>query len=118
MTLTQQFARVTPEYDSDGDIGFRDHDEVYDGLADPPRLLGPTAVADIAQGLDAIDVGALLAGLGASPAAAAAVCGFGPEFGGDVPSYGGAAHAKGVWSSGARAPEIRDQSHTFCVAVR
>ncbi|MFJ8783487.1 hypothetical protein [Streptomyces sp. NPDC102476] len=46
---------------------------MYDGLADLPRLLGPGAVADIAQGLDAIDVGALLADLLASPAEAA-VC--------------------------------------------
>nr|WP_208617095.1 MULTISPECIES: hypothetical protein [Streptomyces]MDI5912382.1 hypothetical protein [Streptomyces sp. 12257] len=44
--------------DPDGDVSFLDHEKVYDGFADPPRLLGPTAVADIAQGLDAIDVGA------------------------------------------------------------
>jgi hypothetical protein len=73
--------------DPDGDVGFLDHDEVYDGLADPPRLLGPAAVADIAQGLDAIDVGALLADLPVSPAEAAVVCGFGPAFVGDVRTH-------------------------------
>ncbi|MFJ9103340.1 hypothetical protein ACIRJM_33280 [Streptomyces sp. NPDC102405] len=60
---------------------------MYDGLADLPRLLGPGAVADIAQGLDAIDVGALLADLPASPAEAAVVCGFGPGFVGAVRAH-------------------------------
>ncbi|KQW13187.1 hypothetical protein [Streptomyces sp. Root369] len=73
--------------DPDGDVDFLDHDEVYDGFTDPPRLLGPTAVADIAHGLEAIDVGALLADLPASPAEAAAVCGFGPGFVGDVGAH-------------------------------
>ncbi|CAM5670693.1 hypothetical protein [Streptomyces canus] len=73
--------------DPDGDVGFLDHDEVYDGFADPPRLLGPTAVADIAHGLDAIDVGALLTDLPASSAEAAAACGFGPGFVGDVGAH-------------------------------
>ncbi|MFL5996893.1 MAG: DUF1877 domain-containing protein [Streptomyces sp.] len=53
--------------DPDGDVGFLDHDEVHDGFADPPRLLGPHAVADIAHGLDAVDVGAVLADLPAPP---------------------------------------------------
>ncbi|WP_328745451.1 YfbM family protein [Streptomyces sp. NBC_00285] len=70
--------------DPGGDVGFLDHDEVYDGFADPPRLLAPVAVADIAHGLDAIDLNTLLADLPHSPAAAAAVCGFGPGFDGDV----------------------------------
>lgn len=73
--------------DPGGDVGFLDHDEVYDGLADPPRLLAPLAVADIAHGLDAIDLDTLLADLPRSPAAAAAVCGFGPDFDGDVRAH-------------------------------
>lgn len=73
--------------DPDGDVAFLDHDEVYDGFADPPRLLGPTAVADIAHGLDAIDAAALLADLPDSPAEAAAMCGFGPEFAGDIRAH-------------------------------
>ena len=51
------------------------------------RLLGPTAVADIAHGLDAIDAAALLADLPDSPAEAAAMCGFGPEFAGDIRAH-------------------------------
>ncbi|MEU9330389.1 hypothetical protein AB0D91_42595 [Streptomyces canus] len=73
--------------DPDGDVGFLDHNEVYDGFADPPRVLGATAVTDSAHGLDAIDVGALLADLSASSAEAAAVCGFGPGFVGDVRAH-------------------------------
>ncbi|MER6245714.1 DUF1877 family protein [Streptomyces griseorubiginosus] len=73
--------------DPDGDIGFLDHDGVYDGFTDPPRLLTPTAVADIARGLDALDPGALLADLPDSPDAASAVCGFGPWSDGDVRAH-------------------------------
>ncbi|MFC8362183.1 DUF1877 domain-containing protein [Streptomyces griseorubiginosus] len=73
--------------DPDGDIGFLDHDGVYDGFTDPPRQLTPTAVADVARGLDALDPGALLADLPDSPDAASAVCGFGPGAVGDVRAH-------------------------------
>nr|WSZ18788.1 hypothetical protein OH837_38325 [Streptomyces canus] len=94
----------------DGDVGFLNHDEVYDGFADPPRVLGATAVADIAHGLDAIDVGALLK--------AAAVCGFSPGLVGDVQFHREATHRRWCLVVRGARPEIRDQSHTFCVAVR
>ncbi|MFD4875516.1 DUF1877 family protein [Streptomyces sp. NPDC058420] len=142
MTLTQQFARVTPEYldrcrataldsagaspgwdppeadrldtdwalrgllhhcrstgadpelialldrsvsgDPDGNMGFLDHDEVYDGFGDPPRLLGPAAVADTAAALDRVQLDDLLSPLPASTADAAIACGFRGGFGGDV----------------------------------
>ncbi|MFG2783653.1 DUF1877 domain-containing protein [Streptomyces prunicolor] len=45
--------------DPDGNVGFLDHDEVYDGFGDPPRLL---------------------ADMPTSAEVAAAVCGFGPGF--------------------------------------
>jgi hypothetical protein len=45
-----------------GDIGFLDHDDVYDGFGDPPALLTAAAVA-------------------------AAACGFGVRFSGDVRDY-------------------------------
>ncbi|CAM5333369.1 DUF1877 family protein [Streptomyces griseorubiginosus] len=70
--------------DPDGDVAFLDHDGVYDGFTDPPRLLEPTAVADIARALDALDPGALLAELPDSPDEASAVCGLGPLSDGDV----------------------------------
>ncbi|WP_416963409.1 DUF1877 family protein [Streptomyces sp. Agncl-13] len=70
--------------DPGGDVGFLDHDEVYDGFGDPPRLLAPTAVADIAAALDRVRLGDLLADLPASTEVAAAVCGFGAGFDGDV----------------------------------
>jgi hypothetical protein len=61
-------------------VGFLDHDEVYDGFGDPPRLLGPAAVVDIAAALDRLRLGDLLADLSASPEVAAAVRGFGAGF--------------------------------------
>lgn len=70
--------------DPDGNVGFLDHDEVYDGFGDPPRLLGPAAVAELAAALDRLRLGELLADLPASPEVAAAVCGFGAGFDGDV----------------------------------
>ncbi|WP_053849797.1 DUF1877 family protein [Streptomyces sp. NRRL B-24085] len=73
--------------DPDAAPGFLDHPDVHDGFGDPPRLLGPGAVAAVARGLDAIDTGALLAGLPDSPDEAAAVCGFGPWAGGDVRAH-------------------------------
>ncbi|NEB01195.1 DUF1877 family protein [Streptomyces sp. SID13726] len=73
--------------DLDGDLGFLDHDEVYDGFADPPRQLTPAAVADIATGLDAIDADALLARLPGSPEEASVACGFGPVFHGDLAAH-------------------------------
>ncbi|MFF7952359.1 hypothetical protein [Streptomyces griseorubiginosus] len=73
--------------DPDSDVGFLDHDGVYDGFTDPPRLLEPAAVADIARGLDALDPGALLADLPDSPDEAAAACGFGPLSDGDVRAH-------------------------------
>ncbi|MFI6033729.1 hypothetical protein ACIBBD_06010 [Streptomyces sp. NPDC051315] len=57
-------------------VGFLDHDEVYDGFEDPPRLLTPEAVTEIARALGPVDLDAVLAGLPAAPPAAAAACGF------------------------------------------
>lgn len=73
--------------DPDGDLGFLDHDGVYDGFTDPPRLLTSTAVADVSCGLDGLDADALLADLPDSPGEAAAVCGFGPSSDGDVRAH-------------------------------
>ncbi|MFF1740790.1 DUF1877 domain-containing protein [Streptomyces mirabilis] len=117
MALTQQFARVTPEYlarcresaldspgaapngdpppddvldtdwalwglcrycrgtarcaplhaaldravSGDADIGFLDHDEVYDGCTDPPRLLAPAAVDEFTRALLEADIDQVLA---------------------------------------------------------
>lgn len=66
--------------DPDGNVGFLDHDEVYDGFGDPPRLLAPGAVADIGAALDRVRLGDLLADLPACTADAAAVCGSGAGF--------------------------------------
>ncbi|MFE5917060.1 DUF1877 domain-containing protein [Streptomyces sp. NPDC056468] len=46
--------------DPGGDIGFLDHDEVYDGIEGPPRLLAAAAVAEIARALYAVDLDHLL----------------------------------------------------------
>lgn len=70
--------------DLDGNIGFLDHDDVYDGFGDPPRLLAPTAVADVSAALDRLRLGDLLADMPASTEVAAAVCGFDPGFDVDV----------------------------------
>ncbi|MBK3579997.1 hypothetical protein JHN63_40660 [Streptomyces sp. MBT65] len=70
--------------DPDGNVGFLDHDEVYDGFGDPPRALGTAAVVELAAAQDRLRLGDLLADLPASPEVAAAVCGFGARFDGDV----------------------------------
>ncbi|MBO7938859.1 MULTISPECIES: DUF1877 family protein [Streptomyces] len=72
--------------DPGGQVGFLDHDEVYDGYGDPPRLLAPEAVRDVSRGLDAIDLDGYLAALPASPGEAADACGF-RGFNGDVREY-------------------------------
>ncbi|CAM5244857.1 DUF1877 family protein [Streptomyces aurantiogriseus] len=69
------------------DVGFLDHDEVYDGFDGPPRLLTPDAVTEIAGALDAVDLDAVLAGLPASTPDAAAACGFARGFTGSVRAY-------------------------------
>ncbi|MCX4425777.1 DUF1877 domain-containing protein [Streptomyces mirabilis] len=72
--------------DADGDIGFRDHDEVYDGCADPPRPPAPAAVDAITRALLESDIDQVLAGLPDDPAAAASAVGF-QGFRGDVCVY-------------------------------
>ncbi|MEW2250464.1 DUF1877 family protein [Streptomyces sp. NPDC006975] len=67
--------------------GFLDHDEVYDGFTDPPRVLDPAEVEKIARELRDVDVTALLAGLPADPVRAAAACGHTDGFDGDVGAY-------------------------------
>ncbi|MGW9211254.1 DUF1877 family protein [Embleya sp. NPDC055664] len=49
--------------DPGGDIAFLDHDGVYDGMSEPPALLAPGAVAEIAAALDAIDADRVLAAI-------------------------------------------------------
>ncbi|WP_328832794.1 MULTISPECIES: hypothetical protein [unclassified Streptomyces] len=70
--------------DPDGNVGFLDHDEVYDGFGDPPRLLDPGAVADTAAALGRVQLDDLLSSLPASTADAAISCGFRGGFDGDV----------------------------------
>ncbi|MFD4557619.1 DUF1877 family protein [Streptomyces sp. NPDC058469] len=70
--------------DPDGNVGFLDHDEVYDGFCDPPRMLAPAAVADIAAALDRVQLGKLLADMPASTEVAATACGFGAGFDADA----------------------------------
>ena len=72
--------------DPGGNVGFLDHDEVYDGFGDPPQLLTARAVREVARGLDGIDLDTFLTGLPAPPAEAAEVCGF-RGFDGDVREY-------------------------------
>ncbi|MFF5480513.1 DUF1877 domain-containing protein [Streptomyces sp. NPDC012935] len=54
-----------------GDVGFLDHDEVYDGIERPPRLLAPAevavAVAVVTPALYAVDLDDLLADLPLHP---------------------------------------------------
>ncbi|MGW8875460.1 DUF1877 domain-containing protein [Streptomyces mirabilis] len=71
--------------DADGDIGFLDHDEVYDGCSDPPRPPAPAAVDEITRALLEADIDQALAGLPDDPAAAASAVGF-QGFRGDVRS--------------------------------
>ncbi|MFE2689174.1 DUF1877 domain-containing protein [Streptomyces mirabilis] len=70
----------------DADIGFLDHDEVYDGCTDPPRLLAPAAVDEITRAPLEADIDQVLAGLPDAPAAAASAVGF-QGFRGDVRVY-------------------------------
>jgi len=72
--------------DPGSDVGFLDHDEVYDGYETPPRLLAPAAVADISRALDGVALDALLGALPDSPEEAAAACDFG-GFSGDVRAH-------------------------------
>lgn len=70
--------------DPDGNVGFLDHDEVYDGFGDPPRLLTPAAVVDVSAALDRLQLGDLLTDMPADAEVAATVCGFAPGFDTDV----------------------------------
>ncbi|MCU7820478.1 YfbM family protein [Kitasatospora sp. DSM 101779] len=74
----------------DGDnaaaVVFLDHLEVYDRIGDPPTLLAPDAVAEVARELDTIDTAALLALLPRDPVQAAESCGFG-RFHGALTAY-------------------------------
>ncbi|MFF7594436.1 hypothetical protein [Streptomyces mirabilis] len=72
--------------DADGDIGFLDHDEVYDGCTDPPRLPAPAALDEITRALLEADIDQVLAGPPDDPVAAASVVGF-QGFRGDVRVY-------------------------------
>ncbi|MFE2707105.1 DUF1877 domain-containing protein [Streptomyces mirabilis] len=72
--------------DADGDIGFLDHDEVYDGCAEPPHPPAPAAVDAITRALLEADIDQVLAGLPDDPAAAASAVGF-QGFRGDVCVY-------------------------------
>ncbi|MGH1555263.1 DUF1877 domain-containing protein, partial [Streptomyces sp. L7] len=63
--------------DPDGDAEFLNHEKIYDGFGDPPRLLTATAVTDIAAALDRIRLDGLLSELPTSTEKAAAACGFG-----------------------------------------
>jgi len=109
MPPTRQFARVTSEYldrcrasalsssdaspgwdptgDPDGDAEFLNDEKIYDGFGDPPRLLTPTAVTDIAVALDPIRLDDLLSELPTSTEEAATARGFGAGFGGDVRAH-------------------------------
>lgn len=59
-----------------GDVEFLDHPGVYDGFGSPPALLAPAAVAEVARGLAALDVGKVLSRLPADHLEAAEACGF------------------------------------------
>ncbi|GAB7102790.1 hypothetical protein JCM4814A_11040 [Streptomyces phaeofaciens JCM 4814] len=83
--LTAPIARAV-DGDPGGDVGFLDHDEVYDGFGDPPRLLTAQSVREVTRALDGIDLDTLLTDLPASPAEAARACGF-RGFDGDVREY-------------------------------
>jgi hypothetical protein len=71
-----------PDHGS-SDVGFLDHDEVYDGLFDPPRLLGRRAVDEIGRAFEGVEIGQVLADLPSSAREAAAACGF-PGFDGAI----------------------------------
>ncbi|MFE7615256.1 DUF1877 domain-containing protein [Streptomyces sp. NPDC057496] len=59
-----------------GGVEFLDHPAVHDGFGSPPALLTPAAVADVARGLAAPDVGEVLGRLPVDPSEAAGACGF------------------------------------------
>lgn len=67
-------------------VAFLDHLEVYDRFGDPPTLLTPDAVAEVAGRLDAVDTAAMLARLPSDPDEAAESCGFG-GFHGDLAAH-------------------------------
>ncbi|OIJ66932.1 DUF1877 family protein [Streptomyces mangrovisoli] len=71
----------------DTTVGYLDHDDVYEGFGDPPRMLLPQAVAEVSRALDTIGLDALLAELPAGTEEAATACGFDPGFDGDVRAY-------------------------------
>ncbi|GAA4236338.1 hypothetical protein GCM10022254_45710 [Actinomadura meridiana] len=48
------------EGDTRDEIGFLDHLSVYDGFGDPPALVTPTAVAEVADELAMLDIEPLL----------------------------------------------------------
>ncbi|MFF8353078.1 DUF1877 family protein [Streptomyces chartreusis] len=73
--------------DPGGDVAFLDHVEVYDGFDGPPRLLTAAAVADIARALASVDLQGVLTDLPPTTEEAAAACGFGHGFNGDVRAY-------------------------------
>jgi hypothetical protein len=85
---------------SGDDIGFLDHDEVYDGCTDPPCLPAPAAVDEITRALLAADIDQVLAGLPDAPAAAASAVGF-QGFRGDCASTWSSTSSRCVPSSGA-----------------
>ncbi|MFE2415347.1 DUF1877 family protein [Streptomyces hokutonensis] len=73
--------------DPDRDVEFLNHEKIYDGFGDPPRLLTPTAVTDVAAALDRIRLDDLLSELPTSTEEAATACGFGAGFEGDVRAH-------------------------------
>ncbi|WP_457031325.1 DUF1877 family protein [Kitasatospora sp. P5_F3] len=82
---TNALERSTTD-ETEGDIGFLDHTEVYDGFGAPPALLPPELVTEIAHALDAIDVSQAIAQLPKDSAEAARACGF-EGFDGNLPAY-------------------------------
>ncbi|MEU3840270.1 DUF1877 family protein [Streptomyces sp. NPDC028635] len=67
--------------------GYLDHDEVYDGFTDPPRVLDPAEVEKIARDLRDVDVDTVLAGLPSDAAEATEMCGHLESFSGDVRAH-------------------------------
>ncbi|WP_424643133.1 DUF1877 domain-containing protein [Embleya sp. AB8] len=61
------------EGDPGGDVAFLDHDGVYDGFGEPPALLPPAAVAEIAVALAAVDSDTIPAAIPATAEEAAAL---------------------------------------------
>ncbi|MCL8017130.1 DUF1877 family protein [Streptomyces sp. AS02] len=56
-------------------------------LRRPTQLLDPAAVTELARALEAVDLDAVLVNLPTTTADAAAACGFGRGFDGDVRGY-------------------------------